>query len=67
VRRAQQFVYGLGDLKLREVGATYLDNYLDVLGRNASLQGRQPLEKGSYRQSTSIFLTGLQDRLDGEI
>jgi len=47
VRRAQQFVYGLADLKLREVDATYLDNYLDVLGRNASLQdwqGRQPLE-----------------------
>ena len=36
--RARQFVYGLSVRKLREVGAAYLDETLDVLGRNASFQ-----------------------------
>ena len=41
VRRAQQFVYGLEGQKLRNIDATYLNNYLDVLGRNTSLQDWQ--------------------------
>ncbi len=41
MRRARQFVYGLQGRKLRDVDVTYLDRYLDVLGRNASLQDWQ--------------------------
>ncbi|MBI9020313.1 MAG: hypothetical protein JEZ10_03545, partial [Verrucomicrobia bacterium] len=41
VRRAQQFVYGLQGRKLRDVDATYLDRYLDVLGRNESVEDWQ--------------------------
>ncbi|QHI69916.1 integron integrase [Tichowtungia aerotolerans] len=44
VHRAQQFVYGLEGRKLRNVDATYLDQYLNVLGRNDSLQDWQMIQ-----------------------
>ena len=41
IRRAQQFVYGLEGRRLMEVDATYLDHFLEGLGRNGSLQDWQ--------------------------
>ncbi|QHI68666.1 hypothetical protein [Tichowtungia aerotolerans] len=43
-RRAQQVVYGLEGRKLCEVDAAYLDQYLNVLGRNDSLQDWQMIQ-----------------------
>ncbi len=41
VRRAEGFVRGLGDRRLREVDAVYLDGYLDELGRNPKISDWQ--------------------------
>jgi hypothetical protein len=38
IRRAQQFVYGLNGLKLRDIDSAYLNGWLDELGRDTSLQ-----------------------------
>ncbi|MDK2858375.1 MAG: hypothetical protein PWQ89_1494 [Verrucomicrobiota bacterium] len=41
IRRAQQFVYGLNGLKLRDIDSAYFNGWLDELGRDTSLQDWQ--------------------------
>lgn len=41
LRRAQQFVYGLGGLRLRGVSSAYVGDYLDALGRKPGVHGWQ--------------------------